>query len=219
MGKKEDKSEKVEPKKKGGVMRMVMMLALLVLAVLGVLTYLTFDPQDLSDIEGYREEISPIPAPGRDLGKVLEAAQKGGHAATLTEREINHYILNTLKIGQEGAFEGRVEMKGVWVRLTEDRAEVIIEREIMGQRRHTISMFLEISQLEEEGKVTTSMGYAGGRFGRTAVPQGYLIMVMNGFDSLALAYGDELALFRDLFRGMTRVSIKEGELVLTPPES
>jgi hypothetical protein len=221
MAKKEEtKGEKEEQKAKGGCMRTVLVLALLLLAILGVLTYLTFDPQNLSDIEGWREDVSPIPAPGRDLGKVLESALKGGHSATLTEREINHYLVNTLKIRQEGVFKERVELKGVWVRLTENRAEVIIEREIMGKKRHTISMFLEIEQrLGEKDQVTTYVHRSGGRFGRTEVPQGYLLIVMGAFDSLGAAYGDELAIFRQMFKGMTRVVIKEGELVLTPPES
>lgn len=220
MAKNEESREKEEPGKKGGCMRTVLVLALLLLAVLGVLTYLTFDPQDLSDIEGWREDVSPIPAPGRDVGKVLESALKGRHSATLTEREINHYLVNTLKISQEGFFKDRVELKGVWVRLTENQAEVIIEREIMGERRHTISMFLEIEQLlGDKGQVTTMVHRSGGRFGRTEVPQGYLLIVMGAFDSLGTAYGDELAMFRKMFKGMTRVMIKEGELVLTPSES
>ena len=79
MAKKEDKqSEKEEPKKKGGCLRTVLMLALLLLGVLGIFAYLTFDPQDLSDIEGYRETPSLLPPSGRDLLKVLDAAQQYG---------------------------------------------------------------------------------------------------------------------------------------------
>ena len=233
MAKKEDKENaKEEPKKKGGCLRSVLMLALLLLAVLGIFAYLTFDSQDLSDIDGRRKEVSAVPAPGRDLAKVLESALKGGHSATLTEREINHYLINTLKLRQEGVFKNHLELKGVWVRLKEDQAEVIIEREFKGGRRHTISMFIQVEQVAtEEGGVKSSVSYQsadppilgffrwGGRFGRVKVFQGYLIMVMGGFDSLSLAYGDELAIMKQMFKGMTRVTIKEGELILTPPES
>lgn len=233
MAKNEDKrNEKEEPKKKGGCLRTVLMLALLLLAVLGICAYQTFEPQDLGDIDGRREDVSAVPAPGRDLGKVLESALKGGHSATLTEREINHYLINTLKFRQEGAFKDHLELKGVWVRLTDDQAEVIIEREFKGGRRHTVSMFIQVEQGEtEEGGLKSSVSYQsadppilgffrwGGRLGRVKVFQGYLIMVMGGFDSLSLAYGDELALLRQMFKEMTRVVIKEGEIILTPPES
>ena len=206
--------------KKGGCMRLVLVLSLLLLSVLGAFTYLTFDAQDLSDIDGYRETASLIPPPGRDLAKVLDAAQKGGHTATLTEREINSYLIRTLNGSQEGLFKDRVAMKGVWVRLTEDQAEVIIEREIMGERRHTISMFLNIEQqLGEDGQVKTQVVRPGGWFGRTRVVGGYLHLVNGSFDSLAAAYGDELAIIRKMFKGMTRATINDGELVLTPPES
>lgn len=219
MGDKKEKTETVEEKKKGGCMRLLMILSLLLLAVLGAFTFLTFDPQDLSDIEGYREKPSLIPPPGRDLAKVLDAAQKGSHTATLTEREINAYLIRTLKLTQEGVFKDRVSLRGVWVRLTEGQAEVIIERDLMGERRHTISMFLRIDQqLGENGQVTTEVHRAGGWFGRTRVAQGYLLLVMRGFDSLAASYGDELAIIRRMFKGMTRATINDGELVLKPPE-
>lgn len=219
MGDKKEKKETVEEKNKGGCMRSALLLSLLLLAVLGALTYLTFDPQDLSDIEGYRETPSLLPPSGRDLLKVLDAAQKGPHTATLTEREINAYLLRTLKRSQEGVFKDRVTLRGVWVRLTEGQAEVIIERELMGERLHTISMFLTIEQqLGENGQVTTLVHRSGGRFGRTRVAQGYLLLVMGAFDSLASTYGDELAIIRKMFKGMTRATINDGELVLKPPE-
>ena len=219
MGDKKEAKGATEEKKKGGFLRLLMVLSLLLLAVLGVFTYLTFDAQDLSDIDGYRETASLIPAPGRDLAKVLDAAQKGAHTATLTEREINSYLIRTLKSTQEGVFKDRVALKGVWVRLTEDQAEVIIEREIMGERRHTISMFVQIEQqVGEDGQVRTRVDRPGGWFGRTRVAQGYLHLVKGSFDSLAASYGDELAIIHKMFEGMTRATINDGELVLTPPE-
>ena len=219
MGKEKEKKE-AAPEKKGGCMRWLLALSLLLLVVLAGFTWLTFDPQELSDIDGYRETSSPIPPPGRNLHDVLDAAQKGGHAVTLTEREINAYLIRTLKLTQEGVFKDRVALKGVWVRLTEGQAEVIIERELMGERRHTISMFMEIKQTRgDSGQVTTQVPRTGGWFGQTRVAQGYLYLVMGGFDSLAAAYGDELAIIRKMFKGMTRATINDGELVLKPPAS
>lgn len=217
--KKQEEPEQPE-KKKGVIMRNLLMLALLFLAVLGGLTYLTFDPQSLTDIDGYRETRRIVPQQGRDLGKVLDAAYKGKHAATISEEEINTYIQRTLKLEQGGAFAGHVELKGVWVRLEDGVAEVIIERELMGKRRHTLAMRLSIEQtVGADGQVATEIKPQAGRFGRTRVPQGYLHLVIGSFDSLGRAYGGELDILKKMFKGMTRVTIGDGELVLTPPEA
>lgn len=217
-----DKNKEEAPlpeKKKGVIMRNLLLLALLALAVLGGLTYLTFDPQSLTDIDGYRESKPLLPPQGRDLEKVLESAQKGGHAVTLSEEEINNYILRTLKLEQGGWFMGHVELKGVWVRLEDGVAEVIIERELMGQRRHTLAMRLSVEQtMDENGKVKTMVNFVGGRFGRTRVPRGYLHLVIGSFQSLGRAYGGEIDTLKTMFKGMTRVTIEDGELILTPPE-
>jgi len=216
--KKNEEADKPE-KKKSVIMRNLMWLALLALAVLGGLTFLTFDPQSLTDIEGYREEARLTAPAGRDVGKVLDAALKGGHTATITEKEINNYILRTLKLEQDGAFKDYVELKGVWVRLEDGVAEVIIERELMGKRRHTLAMRLSIVQtVGADGQVGTEIKPVAGRFGRTRVPQGYLHLVLESFESLGRGYGGELDILKKMFRGMTRVTIGDGELVLTPPE-
>lgn len=220
MADKTEQEAKPEKKKKSVIMRNILLLALLALAVLGGLTYLTFDPQSLTDIDGYRETPALVPPAGRDLGKVLESAYQGGHAATISEEELNNYIQRTLSVEQGGAFQGHVELKGVWVRLEDGVAEVIIERELMGQRRHTLSMFLTIDQqIEEGGQVVTLVNPEGARFGRTRVPEGYLYLVMGSFTSLGRAYGGELDTLKKMFKGMTRVTIADGELILTPPEA
>jgi hypothetical protein len=207
-------------KKKGVIMRNIMMLALLALAVIGGLTYLTFDPQSLVDIEGYNESKPMLPPLGRDVGAVLAAAHKGQKPAKISEEEINDYIQRTLKLEQGGAFAGHVELKGVWVRLEDGVAEVIIERELMAKRRHTIAFRFRVEQTEgPDGQVLTQLDPLGGRFGRTKVPEGYLHLVMGSFNSLIRAYGGELDVLKKMVQGMTRVTIADGELVLTPPDA
>ncbi|MDE0827428.1 MAG: hypothetical protein OSA48_11575 [Akkermansiaceae bacterium] len=207
-------------KKKGVIMRNMMMLALLALAVIGGLTYLTFDPQSLVDIEGYNKSKPMLPPLGRDVGAVLAAAHKGQKPAKISEEEINDYIQRTLKLEQGGAFAGHVELKGVWVRLEDGVAEVIIERELMAKRRHTIAFRFRVEQTEgPDGQVLTQLDPLGGRFGRTKVPEGYLHLVMGSFNSLIRAYGGELDVLKKMVQGMTRVTIADGELVLTPPDA
>ena len=130
--------KKSEKKKKGGCFKFFVLLILMAgVGLLGFLTYRTFEPQDLSDIDGYRAERSLIPPPGRHVGNVLVEAQKGGLPVRITEREINHYLIRTLKMRQGGLLADYVELQGVWVRLEDGVAEVIIEREIDGQLKHT----------------------------------------------------------------------------------
>ncbi len=119
-------SEAPPSKKKSGFLKNLFFLSILALVVLAGLAYISFDPQDLTDIEGYRETPGPTPPGGRNLATVLENAVKNGHGVRVTEKEINDYILRTLKFRQEGVFKGRIEARGVWVRLNDGEAEVIL---------------------------------------------------------------------------------------------
>ncbi|NNC87368.1 MAG: hypothetical protein HKN82_02780 [Akkermansiaceae bacterium] len=213
-------ADKKEEKKKGGCLRFFVFIGVLLVGLLGFLTYLSFDPQDLTDIDGYRVEASLIPPPGRNLGNVLAEAERGGLPATITEREINHYLIRTLKSEQQGLFAEWVKLEGVWVRLEDGVAEVIIERSIMDERKHTIAMHLEVEQEEEQdGQVSTRVNPTGGRFGRTQVVEGYLYLVLSSFEALAGKYDDELGSLKSMFENKARLEIKEGELVITPAES
>ena len=131
-----------------------------------MLGYLSFDPQPLDDIEGYRGKPGPPPLTGRNLATVLENAAKNNHGVRITEKEINEYLLRTLKFEQGGVFKGRVTARGVWVRLEKDVAEIIIEREIMG-KSHTISMFLRPEQeKQDDDSMLTKVHRSRGRWGQ-----------------------------------------------------
>lgn len=212
--------KKSEKKKKGGCFRFFVFLILMGgVGLLSFLAYKTFEPQDLSDIDGYRAEPSLIPPPGRHVGNVLAEAQKGGLPARITEREINHYLIRTLKMEQGGLLSDYVQLQGVWVRLEDGVAEVIIEREINRQRKHTISMFLEVEQQEgREGQLATLVNPTGGRFGITRVVEGYLHLVVSSFKNIAANYDPELDHLKKMFESKARLEIREGEIVITPAE-
>ena len=57
MGKKEEEKKP----KKSGCLKPLSFLLFLLIAALGAGVYFTFEPQDLSDIDGYREEPAAIP--------------------------------------------------------------------------------------------------------------------------------------------------------------
>jgi hypothetical protein len=187
--------------------------------VLGVLTWFTFEPQDLSDIDGYGDNLKPrLAFGGRDLGQVLETAERNGQAVTITEGEINAYLSRTLRARQEGLFKDFVELKGVWVRLDEGQAEVILEREINGQWRHTVSMVLPPEQeMGENGAMKTSVSRSTGRFGRVRVVRGFLLLTKDSFESLASAYSEELGLLKRMFHNKVEITITDDELSLSRP--
>ncbi len=200
-------------------MKNLFMLALLSLLLLGVLTWFTFEPQDLSDIDGYGDTSNPLLGfGGRDLGEVLEEAFRNGERVRITEKEINRYLVRTLKARQEGVFGDYVDIVGVWVRLGEGHAEVIIERELQGRRRHTVSMILPpVQEIDENGAMRTSVSRSSGRYGRVRVIRGFLYLTKDSFESLAAAYKEELGLLQKMFRNKVEISITDGELELSQP--
>ncbi|MFM1561779.1 MAG: hypothetical protein ACKJSK_20940 [Roseibacillus sp.] len=212
------KSEAPPPDRKSGCLKNVFLLSLLALAVLGLLGYLSFDPQPLDDIEGYREKPGPPPLTGRNLATVLENAAKNNHGVRITEKEINEYLLRTLKFEQGGVFKGRVTARGVWVRLEKDVAEIIIEREIMG-KSHTISMFLRPEQeKQDDDSMLTKVHRSRGRWGRTRIFRGFMLLTNSSFKSLAAEYSEELELLQTMFKNKVRITITEGAIELSPPE-
>ncbi|MCX8237671.1 MAG: hypothetical protein OSB05_02530 [Akkermansiaceae bacterium] len=170
---------------------------------LGFGIYLSFQSQDLDDIAGREEadrQSNPSSVPG-----MIEFAAKSRNPITITERQINTWLANTLKARQEGTLADHVEMKGVWVRFDEaegGRVEIIIEREIKGHPQ-TVSMFVRIERKKkEDGSFTTYIHKDGGRLwgllavggklGRARVPQGFLFFTQDAFSSLGNLFEKEL---------------------------
>ena len=231
MGKKgEDKKPK-----KSGCLKPAFFLIFLLIGALGAGVYFTFEPQDLSDIDGYREEPAAIPPTGRDLAAVLRASQSRLTPATITEEEINDYLSRTLRLDQVGITKGFVTLRGVWVRLESGHAEVILEREINFEnfsRRHTVAMHLAFTQtIDPNVGFSTGFNPLGhtdsfidrmtapnaGRLGKVPVVEGYLVLVRDSFVELLNAYPEIKTVFEELLGAGMRVGIEEGRLVITPP--
>lgn len=217
-----DDEEKLKPK--GSCLgKLAALVALAGMVGMGAAVYFIVQPQDLSDIKG---DDSNKP---RDLRAVLQSAIDRSYEVTLTEEEINRYLRQTLEAKQGGVLAGKVNFEGVRVRLEEGRAEIIMERSVMGQPL-TLSMFVRVEQLlDMKGTTQTTVlrdGGAflpelpraerlvkGGRFGQLVVPQGFLLLVLPAFEKLAASYAEELALG---FEEMTRITLSDGKLVLDP---
>ena len=137
----------------------------------------------------------------------------------------------TLLARQGGLLSEHVSLDGVWVRLEKDRAEIVMERRILG-RPFTVSNYVQIEQIEEGvGRTTTRIlphggPYVsggkinrGGRFGRLVVPEGFLHLTMPAYRALAAVYGKvtDDGWESDLQLGeMARVKIDDGRLTLDP---
>lgn len=217
MGESEDTAEPIT--RKGILLRLSTYLGLLSLLLIIGLSVLTFQPRDLSDIDGYREGAEPLPTSGPDLASVLRNAEKAGHSVIITEKELNEYLLRTLSFKQTGAFEGWFRARGVWVRLGEGEAEVILEREMLEGERHTISMILRPEQTETDSGLNTSVHRRRGWWGRVKVWGGMLRFTQSSFSSLADQYEEELELIEKLFRSQMRITIEDKKVTLIPADA
>jgi len=227
----DEKTPPPAPKRKSrGCLGMVM--TLFVLGLLGALAlgfYLISQPQEMGDIDGARA--ASALAPVRDLKSVVQNAVDRGYSVTLTEEEINGYLARTLLARQAGLLSEHVSLDGVWVRLEPGRAEIIMERRILG-RPFTVSSYVRIEQTEElNGRTRTHIvpnggPYVdgvklnrGGRFGRLIVPEGFLHLTKPAYKALADVYGHETPEGWESelqFGAMSRVRIEDGRLTLEP---
>ena len=207
----------------GGCFSKLLFLVLLIGAAgLGSAISFALRAQDLSDLS------SAAPVPQRDMKSVLKSAIDRQYALTLSEAEINQWLARTLSTRQGGLLSDQVKLKRVWVRLEDGRAEIIMERTVLGAP-FTVSMYLQVERVESaEGKATKIRMEGGpyypdiprppkgGRFGRLVVPQGFLLLVMPAYENLAKMFPEELELG---FREMSRISIEKGKLILDPRET
>jgi len=203
-----------------GCLSRLLVLSLLLCAVgLGFAVWFMAQPQDLSDIHGYTPDSRSLLR--RDIRMLLQSSLDRKHPVTITEGEINQWLRGVLKPKQGGLLGDKVSLDGVWVRLEDGRAEVILERKVLG-RPFTVSMYLQIEPTEKTvdfhgGSFHEYLPYpkCGGRFGKLRVPQGFLLLVMPAFKKLAAAFPEE---FHLAFDEMTRIKIEEGHLTLDPRE-
>ena len=221
-------SKNEEEKPKGGCLgKLFGLIVFLVIVGLGAAFFFISQPQDLSDLGGNAPMATTPASPPRDIEAVLKKSIEGDYSVVLTEKELNEWLGRELKLKQTGELAEWVSMKRVWVRLREDVAEIIIEREISG-KPFTTSMFLKIEQIESAEGITTQIhlhggGFhdfvpfptRGGRFGQLTVPQGFLIMVMPEFQKIASLFEREIDLG---FQQMARIKIKDKKIELDPEQ-
>lgn len=172
------------------------LLMFLTLAFIGFLVALTWIPQDLSDIQGYR---SKGEAP--DLPGIFRRAAAQREEAVFTERDINRYLNNTLKFGQQSIFTIVARPYGVGVRIHDGYAELILDRLIGSQVHQTVSIYLTFNIRENEGTRDITLEYRGGspilgtmprggKIGLVPVPERYILMMHPAIEGIKDTYDD-----------------------------
>jgi hypothetical protein len=214
------------PKAGRGCLAKIFFISLFFLGVgLGSIVFFIVQPQDLSDLGGYGPQAQKIPE--RDLKVVLQNSIERKFPVTLTEADINNWLARTLVLKQGGLLADSTTLKRIWVRMEEGRAEVIMERLVLGMPL-TVSMYLQFERTENAGGTSTEVALhggqyhpdlpkppRGGRFGKLVIPQGFLHLVMPSYEKLAALFPEEIRL---ALSEMSRIKIQKGSLLLDPRE-
>ncbi len=211
------------PPKRGCISRIVSFILFLVLVGVGACLYFAAQPQDLSAVKAAAAQITP--ESNLEMKEVLQNSIDRGYPVPLSEAQINQWLNRSLIGTQGGPLKLDASFKGVWIKLEENLAEIIMEREVMDYPI-TSSMFLQIDKRESKEGIHTIVILEGGpfhpsvpkpprggRFGQLTVPQGFLILLMPSYEKLATLFAEEIDLG---FREMTSIKFEKGKVTLDP---
>lgn len=187
---------------------MSVLMGLLGMVMLAASVYALL-PKSLTHIDGYpsdpliKKEPKNLLAAGQ---KILETRTED---AVFTEKEVNDYINFRLQGDQQGALGGFMKVKGVYVDLRPDEAEIFVERSFPLIGSTTISTVVESYFNETKHQQIWKTG--GGSIGRFNFPKGRSLQpVLNVFLRMAKAGSEEL----QVMDYMANVKIDEGKLTL-----
>jgi len=211
-----------KPKRRGGCFtRVVIFFLLIVLTALGCGVYSVFQPQSLEDIATRDEAGGNL----RNLDAALRESLERGFPTTITEGQLNAWIAHRLAAKQGGMLSSVATLDGVRIRLEDGRAEIVTLRTVLGHPL-TVSLYVQVRQTEgAQGlkKEVLLQGGAydpdfpkllrGGRFGTLVVPQGFLVLVLPGYQKLAAVFTDEI---ENALQEMSVIEIQKDRLVLNP---
>lgn len=214
------------PRAGSGCFAKLFFISLFLLAIgFGSAVFFMVQPQDLTDLGGYGPKAQKIPE--RDLKVVLQNAIDRNFAVTLSEADINNWLARSLVLKQGGLLADSATLKRIWVRLEEGRAEVIMERLVLGMPL-TVSMYLQFERTENASGTSTEVTLhggpyhpdlpkppRGGRFGKLVIPQGFLLLVTPSYEKIAALFPEEI---HQILSEMARMKVQKGSLVLDPRE-
>ncbi len=151
-----------------------------------------------------------FPPAGASDADILEVI-KDADAEALTEVELTEAMINgllqrTLTAHDTGPVSEFVRHGRVWIYLHENRAEIVMERRVVG---HSSTIAIEV-ELEATGRART-LTVTKGRFGRLPVPSGVLRLVLPAFASLKAAYAEEIA----AILSSKKITFAPGKMILS----
>lgn len=206
--------------------KLLVLILLAAVAGFGAAVFFVVQPQNLTDLGGYGPSARGIPE--RDLKDVLKNSIDRGYPIVLSESEINRWLAQALVMKQGGFLGDNIKLERFWVRLEDGRAELIIERSIMGHP-FTTSMYMQIEKQQGARETITHYNPAGGSFisgypipqkggrlGQLVVPQGFLYLLLPSYEKIADLFAPETEL---AFKKMQQVKFEKGRLVLDPRET
>ena len=178
-----------------------------------------WQPQDISDIEGYNDNI-----PSRNLTRLICNKTAAGEPIIIREDDVNRYLRDTCCIKQDGFFSIFAEARGMAFRFHEGYAEFIIERAFGPLTRQTttvnITCYIETVNGQPELKAELHGGEPvfgsvprGGSIGKVAIPQRHIVILQPALESLRDCYPE----IRDALKQHLYCPVfKEGRVELHP---
>ncbi len=210
----------------GGFHPLKIVAALIFLSFISLILLVSFEmwrPQQLSDLPGYHDKTL-----AKDLSAFIRHA--GKQEIRLTEAEINSYLGESCRIRQKGISALLAQPSGVALRCHDGYGELIIERMLGTNIKHSVSVYLSFSRHVVNGTPVIELELSGGKpilghfprgghIGHLPLPQRYMQILTPGLESLAALYPDFSTLVLDgsylpSFRKATNT--QEGLLILSP---
>ena len=218
---KKTKEKKMDEKRKGGgLKRLAVLLLFLIMAYLGLHVYFIWQPlgktnkfnqavidtavagvkvfpaiqnYDMDDIASRREILAGSRMKASPLPRRLATAIERNEPVTFTEENINVWLRKRLQVKQAGYLEPYVNVRGVWVNLTDGEIEFIIERELPQGMIHVVSLFMKF----EPAKNGFTIHRHASHVGQVKMPGGFARLVMPSFSHMAEELSEELKLYKD----------------------
>lgn len=153
-------------------------MAILGVIMLGV-SVMALLPTSLIHIDGYPADDMSNREPRNLLADSQKILEDRTEDLTFTEREVNEYLNFRLQGQQKGALKGLMNVKGIYVDLRPNEAEIYVVRSFPLIQRTTISSIVRSTYNDQKHQQIWKTG--GGSVGKIKIPGRSLQPVMNAF--------------------------------------
>ncbi|MDF1756466.1 MAG: hypothetical protein P1U89_27010 [Verrucomicrobiales bacterium] len=190
-----------------GISFMSVLMGLLGIGML-VLSIFALLPQKLTHIEGYPADDMSSKEPKNLLSAGQKILETRTEDAVFTEKEVNDYLNFRLRGDQKGAFGGFMKVKGIYVDLRPNEAEIFVERSIPLLGTTTMSSVVKSHYNDIKHQQSWKMG--GGSIGRIPMKDRSLQPILNSFLRMSKVGAAEL----EVMNYMADVKIGNDQITL-----